>query len=381
MKKSLVVLAISGAVAGAAHAQSHISIYGTVDTGFIKKSGHDVGMGENVENQLGFSGVEDLGGGLKATFDLEKRFELRDGTGIGTTAAGKNREFEGMANVGLKSARWGAVILGRVNDMATETIREFDPFYQYGVGGMLESHQRAEGLDSTVRYDSPEWNGFRFGATYSLGGNTDKDSVEGYMAGVKGAGADNDGYAMMVGYDNGALSLVGNWERLADSKKSSLWNLGAAYRFGDAKIELVYQQTKDKGWANGEHSNWNDNGSDFGEWFSGKYGADVVGSDGHDRLFNSLTEKQWLLGLEWQFGRGRLNASVQWIEVEGHGGMANGDADVYKYAVGYTYDLSKRTSLYGVIAYTDYEDDAVARMYGDADEGTAAVQVGITHKF
>ena len=56
------------------------SIYGIVDTGFIKKSGHDVEMGENVNNRLGFRGVEDLGSGMKATFELERRFNLNDGT-------------------------------------------------------------------------------------------------------------------------------------------------------------------------------------------------------------------------------------------------------------------------------------------------------------
>ena len=395
MKKTLIALAVLGAAAGVAHAQSNVTIYGIVDTGFIKKSGHDVEMGENVNNRLGFRGVEDLGSGMKATFELEHRFDLNNGTQKGKTAAGKDREFDGAANVGLKGDAWGAVRLGRVNELTTETIRKFDPFYQYGVGAMLEGNQRSPRIDNTIRYDSPNWSGFHFGASYSLGGNTDKDSIDGMayksdgsedpsnftgMASVKEAGADNDGYAIMLGYDNGPLALVGNWSRLADSRKSSVWNLGAAYRFGPAKVELVYQQTKDKGWANGERSNWNDNSSAFGKWVAAEYnGENLVGENGIN--IDSITEKQWLLGLEWKLGPGRLNASAQWMEVEANGGMHISDKDIYKYAIGYTYDLSKRTAIYGNLAYTDYDDKEVAAIYGDTDDGTYGVQIGITHKF
>ena len=279
MKKTLIALAVLGAAAGVAHAQSNVTIYGVVDTGFVKKSGHDVEMGENVNNRLGFRGVEDLGSGMKATFELERRFNLNNGSSKEkyVKQGTKYQDWDGLANVGLKGDAWGAVRLGVVNELTTETIRKFDPFYQYGVAGMIEGTQRSRAIEDTIRYDSPNWNGFHFGATYSLGGNTDNESISNTMKGVKAAGADNDGYGIMLGYDNGPLALVGNWSRLADSNKSSVWNLGAAYRFGDAKVELLYQQTKDKGWANGERSNWNDNGSDFGKWVQREYGQTVEG--------------------------------------------------------------------------------------------------------
>ena len=368
MKKTLIALAVLGAAAGVAHAQSNVTIYGIVDTGFIKKSGHDVEMGENVNNRLGFRGVEDLGSGMKATFELERRFNLNDGT-----LKKEDKDWDGAANVGLKGDSWGAVRLGRVNELTTETIRKFDPFYQYGVGAMLEGNQRSPRIDNTIRYDSPNWSGFKFGASYSLGENSDSDSIDGeFKTQVKDHGADNDGYAVMLGYDNGPLALVGNWSRLADSDKSSVWNLGAAYRFGDAKVELVYQQTKDNGWAVGKERSWKS--TDFLDWVGKNSTENWAGVD-------TLKEKQWLLGLEWKLGPGRLNASAQWMEVEASGGAHISDKDIYKYAIGYTYDLSKRTAIYGNVAYTDYDDEDVARVYGDTDDGTYGVQVGITHKF
>ena len=319
-------------------------------------------MGENVNNRLGFRGVEDLGGGMKATFELERRFNLNDGT-----LKEDDKDWDGAANVGLKGDAWGAVRLGRVNELTTETIRKFDPFYQYGVGAMLEGNQRSPRIDNTIRYDSPNWSGFHFGATYSLGDNMDSDSRSSHGDTLKADGADNDGYGIMLGYDNGPLALVGNWSRLADSKKSSVWNLGAAYRFGPAKVELLYQQTKDKGWAMGDRSTWNAINSDGSAKYA--YGA-----------ANDIQENQWLLGVEWKLGPGRLNASAQWMEVEANGGNIS-DKDIYKYAIGYTYDLSKRTAIYGNVAYTDYDDEDVARLYGDTDDGTYGVQIGITHKF
>ena len=360
MKKTLIALAVLGAAAGVAHAQSNVTIYGIVDTGFIKESGKDIKMGENVNNRIGFRGVEDLGSGQAATFELEKRFELADGTNKGYNGyenGKKATDWDGAANVGLKGSNWGAVRLGRVNELSTESIRKFDPFYQYGVGSMIYSTQRSARISNTVRYDSLNWSGFHFGASYSLGSNT--KNVDNTLT---QDGADNDGYAISLGYDNGPLALAGNWSRVADSNKSSVWNLGAAYKFGPARVSLAYEQTKDKGW-----------------WLGDKGG--VAGSA--DKYLAS-TQKNWLLGLEWTLGPGRLNASVQYDRV-GDVNLAswNGDTKkLWKYALGYTYNLSKRTSLYGNVAYTSYDDELMGTYYGANNrDSVTGVQVGITHKF
>ena len=54
MKKTLIALAIMGAAAGVANAQSNVVIYGVVDTGFIKENGSDTRMGSNIDNRIGF---------------------------------------------------------------------------------------------------------------------------------------------------------------------------------------------------------------------------------------------------------------------------------------------------------------------------------------
>ena len=70
-----------------AMAQSAVTFYGVADTflGFSKGAGTDTRLmdGGNVASQLGFRGVEDLGGGLKAKFTLEGGLNLDSGVGRG----------------------------------------------------------------------------------------------------------------------------------------------------------------------------------------------------------------------------------------------------------------------------------------------------------
>jgi len=285
---------------------------------------------------LGFRGSEDLGNGLKATFELEKRFNLFDGTQKGV-------EWDGAANMGL-AGDWGRVRFGRVNELTTETIRKFDPFYQYGVGGMLESVDRSARISNTARYDSPKWSGFSFGASYSLG-------QENHI-GTGGPGAaGNKGYAVNLSYDNGPLMATANWSRLADSNDSDVWNVGLAYKFGAVRVMALYENTNDEG--------------------SGRV-VDAATSN-----VIKLDSDLVLLGLEWDIGPGQLDASAQWMDVDALGGSA----DIWKYAVGYTYNLSKRTSAYAQVSYTDYDDGLAGYQNASDRNNVTAIQIGMTHKF
>ena len=401
MKKTLIALAVLGAAAGVAHAQSNVTIYGVVDTGYIKETGRDVRMGENVNNRIGFRGAEDLGGGLKATFELEKRFDLYDGTNGNTNLSqtqskkdlvgyksgkSKTRDWDGAANIGL-AGDWGRIRFGRVNELSTETIRKFDPFYQYGVGSMIMSSQRSARIDNTARYDSPKWAGFSFGLSYSLGENTKKDG-EAYQKADSKQKWDNDGYAINLSYDNGPFLATANWSRLADSNDSSVWNIGVGYKFGPARVTLAYEKTKDKGYRNGSYSN------SYGVW---DYDPDTRNWDSDPDSEGLLKSEQevWLLGLEWDIGPGQFDASVQYGQLDdvkvggkkvtyskGKSEKTFGDSDILKYAIGYTYNLSKRTSAYAQVSYTDYDNRGAGQFYTGLDrDSMTAFQIGMTHKF
>src|SRR5687768_3851499 len=119
MKKSLLALAVLGAFAGAASAQSSVTIYGSVDMAVMKSNGGTAGNNGNPNgttkawtlnqsngSRLGFRGNEDLGGGLSAQFQIEHRFTPDDGNAATPFWAGRSY-------VQLSSASAGRVYLGR----------------------------------------------------------------------------------------------------------------------------------------------------------------------------------------------------------------------------------------------------------------------------
>ena len=153
MKKTWLALSLATVFTGTACAQSNVTIYGVLDTGYIKETGSDLQMGEWNDSRIGFKGTEDLGGGYKATFQLEQRLDLWDGKG-------SDPEWEGASNLGL-SGPFGRVRFGRMNEIETESFRRLDPFNQEGVGSMMKGTQRTSRIGNVARYDSPSLSGFR----------------------------------------------------------------------------------------------------------------------------------------------------------------------------------------------------------------------------
>ncbi len=354
MKKTLVAASLFGLFSALASAQTSVNIYGIVDTGLIKESGSDLRMGDYMASRIGFRGNEDLGNGLKATFEMEQRFRLATGKLTGNYSwdegirqkLGEDEKMQWTAssNVGL-AGHWGSVRLGRVMSMVAETFTMIDPFDQngiassYSVNSFLHSHF----LSNTVRYESPNFSGMELGLTYTLGddkhGDTPKDEF------VKRNG--NDGFAINPRYRNGPLLLLANFERAADSGNSYLWDVGGTYQLGNLKLFLGYERTIFKL-------------------------DDVTDKTGN--------QKEWLAGLQYRMGPHMILASFDRGDVDA--GKYNGHAN--KYAVGYNYDFSKRTLLYSSLIYVDSSNDNVGSIYnsnGTAQDSMTGIQIGLNHKF
>ncbi len=115
MKKTLIAAGLMGAFAITAHAQSSVTLYGTLDAGLVysnNQSGHSnwqQGSGSVSNTYFGLRGSEDLGGGLHAIFTLEDGFNLNNGQFSESSAM-----FNRQAFVGLKSDQYGALTLERV---------------------------------------------------------------------------------------------------------------------------------------------------------------------------------------------------------------------------------------------------------------------------
>ncbi|HEX6364001.1 MAG TPA: porin, partial [Albitalea sp.] len=139
MKKSLLALAVLGAFAGAASAQSSVTIYGSIDLGIAKSNGGTAGnsggaAGNGAQaraytlqhantNRLGFRGNEDLGGGMSAQFQIEHRFNADTGT-----LNDPNVFWQGRSYVQLSHAAAGRVYLGRDYGPAFWPAVKSDPF-------------------------------------------------------------------------------------------------------------------------------------------------------------------------------------------------------------------------------------------------------------
>ena len=219
MKKSLLALAVLGAFAGAASAQSSVTLYGKLDLGFAKAAGSaDKQVADGSKSRVGFRGVEDLGGGLKAMFQFEHRFNPDDGTV--TNAA----FWHGISTVGLGGS-FGTVNLGRqytaAYSLATGVI---DPF-----GGDTVAGLRGESLtksvarlrtDNSVRYDG------------AFGGL----KVAADIAETPAGGVDRP-YSVAAQYAAGPFMVAASYDNPTGAN-DNLATLGGSYTFGPAKVSL-----------------------------------------------------------------------------------------------------------------------------------------------
>jgi predicted porin len=340
MKKSLLALAVFGAFAGAASAQTNVTIYGVVDAGITRESGAPAGgawklaTGVQSGNRIGFKGSEDLGAGLKANFTLENGFDADTGA-----LRQGNRLFGRQAWVGLSSNSFGAVNFGRQYDPLFVAVDSIDPFGT-GLAGHLDTIFNVANVrtDNAITYSAPALGGFTFNALYGFGE-------------VAGSTSANRTFGLSVGYANGPVNVIlahNNVNNAASAKLAKLTFLGGTYDFGVAKLHLAYETEK----------------------------ADVGANT--DR-------RDWMVGATAPIGAGSVFATYARTDDRT---AANADAKLY--AIGYTYALSKRTNFY--TAYGHVTNDNGATYYvGDASSGgipaaaggpnTSGFNVGIRHKF
>src|SRR5580658_8842220 len=121
MKKQVIALAVSAAFAAPVFAQSSVTLYGVIDEGINYTS--NVGGNREFEmvsgyaqgSRWGLKGSEDLGGGLKAVFQLENGFNANSGT-----LAEGGRLFGRQAYVGLSDDKYGTITIGLQYDSVVD---------------------------------------------------------------------------------------------------------------------------------------------------------------------------------------------------------------------------------------------------------------------
>jgi predicted porin len=317
MKKSLIALAALTAFAGAASAQSTVTIGGKLDLGFGKSIGSsDKGIQDAGGSRLNFLITEDLGGGLKAIGGFEHRLNPDDGT------SASSNFWNGFSWVGLQGG-FGKVTIGRMYTSAFtgggSVQNNIDPF-----GGDTVAALRGPGMlpggvgkvrnGNAIRYDVAA-GGLNFSADVGEKGKTN--------AGVADGSLTKAPWSFSVNYTAGSLFLGFSHENPGDPD-DKLTNLGA--RFGMGALTLR------AGMGTGT------NAAD----------AKVRG---------------YLLGADYQMGAGNFRFGYATSKVAGA-------TNAKKIGIGYHYDLSKRTKL-----YADFARDSVPT------SNKTGYDFGIQHNF
>ncbi len=200
MKKTLLVTSIALLAAGAAQAQT--TIYGRLNTSLERQDSAGVkssGMFNN-SSRIGFKGIEDMGGGLKAGFQLEHGFDSDTGSSTQGT-----QFWARQSEVNL-SGQFGTVRLGNFTSEAYFATADYVSLHNHDTGSSADALYAYVGRNGNkLAYRSPDLNGLTLEGAVSL----------------KEAGPDH-GYDLAANYTMGAWQLGAGFEKLAGGKQFAL---------------------------------------------------------------------------------------------------------------------------------------------------------------
>lgn len=358
-KTTLLAMAVSAAAFSVQAAQ--VSLYGSVSTGLLYSnsaslSGGVDAQGNALDNQQsvdsfsmesgfwgdsiwGITGEEDLGNGWTVGFTLENEF----GSDTGALATdGKIFDSQAYLRIGNDKVNFA---FGNIGGLASaggdfDLICGFDPMEAFvGVAGLGAFASKDFASDNMAVVEVTPMEGFKV----SLMGNTGDDDSN-----AKWSDRDHY-YGLGVSYESGPLALAAiaemrKYDRAADwadNDDSWTFTVAAAYDFEVVRPSFVYQHaSKTREFAAGEIS-------------------------GAAYNFDSF-----MLGATAPLGQGTLRASVQYVKGE-NDAVSDEEGNATILGLAYTYDMSKRTTLYGAAFYSVGGDGL------DKDLGTNEMAFGL----
>jgi predicted porin len=317
---AMAAAAVLASATTACWAEPSVSVFGFVEMQVGRQTQQAPGtqMFDMGGSRIGFKGEEDLGGGLKAQFYLEHRFNPDDGSSSSATTF-----WKGGSWVGLSSDAWGSVKMGRWWSQAfLKSQYAADPF---GMGTLGEGTYGSVGC-------GPAFRGGCLGAFWVNNSVSYEKSLGPVSFGVQ--------YAPE--------------SPVAGAKKP--WNVGVSYADGPLYVGAGYEASND--------------GSADERWssFAANYDLGAVklyGGYGTGRDAARVSRRNLLVGLSAPFGPGEVIASY---DLQDQGGTR-----VEQLAsLGYKYHLSKRTNVFAVLA-----NDSKA----PAGTNKTGYAVGVFHAF
>jgi predicted porin len=423
MKTKLLAGVIATCFAAPVLAQSSVQIYGIADAGIMKTQGESTKIVSGIADgsRLGFKGTEDIGGGYKAIFNLEARIELDTGTQtpallynndglylmkglgalpasiqagfrsqfktLGTTAVNSEKAlFDRTAMVGIITPV-GAILLGRMYTPGYEVFAASDTFENGTAGawgGITGGTAGFTALGADIR--SQKSIQYRIATPNGIGASL--------MYGAKGSGylgRYNKFYGAAVtykanGFDVGFAHNRGYDQN--DNKSLTTSTIGGSYSMGDMKFFVGYHDQKNlhsvllKEYIAAWDGTIAPSLVPLGPTLAGALRTTFVNA----MTTNTQIDANSLqIGMHYKIGAGRIMASVA---RQNDRTASNSDATLV--AVGYDYNLSKRTDVYTVLAniknmndgqYTPGSAGAPGGFAKTPGQTSRAVQLGIRHRF
>ncbi|MEM5421100.1 MULTISPECIES: porin [Paraburkholderia] len=383
------------AAAGTAHAQSSVTLYGVIDESIQwahntmdanNKNANLVGLaGGNLSgNRWGLKGTEDLGGGLKAIFQLENGFDINNGKlGQGGLMFGR------QAYVGLTHEQFGTITLGRQYDPLVDMVQPLTADNYFGstftTPGDVDNNDNSSRTNSGIKYVSPVLQGFQFEGMYALGG----------VAGATGSG---QSWGAAATYGIGSFNVAAGYFRMDNASSLAArtttsngvstvgWASGATSgAMFDSQINEAYASAKSVGTA-AIAAQYVAGPFTFGA----RYSNVQIRPDGYS-TFSSTQRYNVAAGFFGYQLNPALLLGLGYTWTHGAGDSSNTYNQV---SIGADYNLSKRTDLYGVAAWQHANGQqpgepagtaagASIGSYGfnSASSSQTLVSLGIRHKF
>ena len=377
MKKTLLAAALLAGFAGAASAQSSVTLYGIIDAAlsytnysYTNNSGNSVGdsqFGVRTQsqsgNRWGFKGVEDLGGGNQVIFNLEAGFNGGNGQ-----AADSTRAFNRLSWFGVQKACWGNIKFGRHNSIAWDYQGVItDPFAiaNSQVSSNTTLTWNSGRYDNLLSYETPVLSGFqaKVGYSFAAGQSSYYQNGTSYTAGSGSAtynfNTQNNMTALNAGikYSNGPLYLVATYDQINPNQNivsglNSVSGLiiGGYYDFEVVKVYANYGHQSGGLIGGGNQQMVGISTSDITDAASNSTGSVIfapgVSVNSYDVGISAPIGANGKVLALWQLSQpnGTLNGLAST-----YGVVSTANENVY--GVGYSYNFSKRTNMYAFASY------------------------------
>jgi predicted porin len=354
MKKSLIALAVAGSFAAPAFAAtSNVDIYGVLNVSVnsvndgVSNTDRSTSVTSNA-SRFGIKGTEDLGGGLAAIWQFENGINMDEASG---SVANRN------TFLGLKGG-FGTVLAGNHDTPMKLLGRSVDNFgdtmadSRNLLGATANNGGTAfdQRTKNTLAYISPSFSGLTvigaYVADHQIAGSTASCAT----------GLDcnkNDAYSVSANYANGPMMLGLGYEKhnvSPDSRK--MWRLVGGYTIGDLKLGAQYENgTADTALIAADRSAW---------------------------------------GLFANYTMGAVVLKGNYLSVGDYKNSSNTGAK--QYTLGADYNLSKRTTVYGLYAKVTNDSGAKFGLGDGAKDSDSTVNttagvdpsvfsVGLKHSF